>query len=51
MKQFKKPSGQVVSVSPACESVAVELGWVPVEKAEPVAEPKKEKQKASSKSE
>ncbi len=52
MKQFTKPSGQIVSVSQACESLAVELGWVPVEaKAEPEKEPLEEEPKSSKKEE
>jgi len=44
MKDFKKPSGAIVSVNADCEQIAKDLGWTPVEKAAPKQEaPKFEK--------
>lgn len=33
MKEFRKPSGVIVEVSPASESLALSLGWVLVDTA------------------
>tara|TARA_R110000868_G_scaffold242445_1_gene497960 strand:+ start:559 stop:705 length:147 start_codon:yes stop_codon:yes gene_type:complete len=41
MKKFKKPSGVIVEVNPNSESLAIAMGWTPVE-----ADQKKEAPKA-----
>lgn len=41
MKEYLKPSGQVVMVADSSESVAKSLGWIPVNESESAKEPAK----------
>jgi hypothetical protein len=40
MKEFRKPSGTIVEVNAASESLALSLGWVPVDTAKKDTPPK-----------
>lgn len=41
MKEYRKPSGQIVIVADSSESVAKSLGWVLVNESESAKEPAK----------